>query len=204
MRTTSQSIICYFGNIKDKNGVSNIPSWMASLVSQPSQCLCGTVITGADAIFQPIVLYGNDLGTWGQKQKLWLVNSPMYMSQRHRNHQELCRGNSIRPVIISCLKKLQHYIKREIPPPSISLYLTVYSFCTCPLTINNCFFLKVIFGNFFVKVDFQIIGNHLIQFLYPGSIIYCCWSFRYKVHSCPAVVAEEMSNREWREALPSG
>lgn len=139
---------CYFGNMKEKSGVSNIHSWMTSLLSQPSQCLCRTVITEAGAIFQPTVLYGNDLGTWGQKW-LWLVNSQIYMFQRHRNHQELCKGNSIRPMIISCLKKL----KREILPASISLHLMVCSSCgqsTCLPTINNCFFLKVIFGYFLV------------------------------------------------------
>lgn len=94
--------------LKIRGGVSNIHSWMTSLVSQPSQCLCRTVITEADTNFQPTVLYGNDLGTWGQKQP-GLVNSEIYTSQRHRHHQELCKGNSIRPMIISCLKKLKHY-----------------------------------------------------------------------------------------------
>lgn len=143
---------CCFGIIKDKSGAWNIHSWMTSLVSQPSHCLCRTVITEADAIFQPTVLYWNDLSTWGQK-RFWLVNSQIYTSQRYRNHQELCKGNSIRPMITSCLKKLRHYIKREILPASISLYFVVYSSSrqsTCPLTINNCFFPKVVFGNLLV------------------------------------------------------
>lgn len=132
---------CYFGNIKDKSGVSNIHSWMTSLVSQPSQCLCGTVITEADAIFQPTVLYGNDLGTWGQKL-LWLVSTQIYTSQRHRNHQELCSDNSIRPMIISCLKNLQHYIKREILPASISLYLYNVFFLHLPPHYQQLFLPK--------------------------------------------------------------
>lgn len=59
---------------------------------------------------------------------------------------------------------------REMLLPLLFTYPmgTVYSFCkpsACPLILNNLSFLKLIFENFLVQVDSDIIKNHLILFL---------------------------------------
>lgn len=110
------------------NHLATLATWKIRVVFQiytaewllnPSCVYVGQSPLKQMQFLNPLFLYGNVLGTWGQKW-LWLVNSQIYTSQRHRNHPELCKGNSIRPMIISCLKKLRHYIKREILPASFS------------------------------------------------------------------------------------